>query len=141
MQTVAVQQDFALPVDRVYAFLAEHENLGPLFGATITRVRDGDVDRNGVGSVRRLTIGPLPPLEETIVEAVPDQLIRYRITSGGSPIRDHEGVMRFTAKPGGGTTLDYRITLGSRVPLADRVVKAGLTRNIRRGLKQVDARA
>ena len=141
MQTVAVQQDFALPVDRVYAYLAEHENLGPLFGATITRVRDGDLDRNGAGSVRRLKIGPLPPLQETVVEAVPDQLIRYRITQGGSPIRDQEGVMRFTPTPGGGTHLDYTITLGSRVPLVDRVVSAGLARNIRRGLKQVDARA
>jgi uncharacterized protein YndB with AHSA1/START domain len=125
----------------VYAHLAEHENLGPLFGATITRVRDGDADRNGAGSVRRLKIGPLPPLQETVVEAVPDRLIRYRISQGGSPIRDHEGVMRFTPTPSGGTHLDYRITLGSRVPLVDRVVRAGLSRNIRRGLKQVDAKA
>ena len=141
MQTVDVQQDFSLPVDRVYAYLSEHEHLGPLFGATITRVKDGDTDRNGVGSVRRLKIGPLPSLQETIVEAVPNALIRYRITHGGRPIRDHEGVMRFTSKPDGGTHLDYQIRLGSEVPLVDRIVKAGLTRNIRRGLKQVEDKA
>jgi hypothetical protein len=121
--------------------LSEHEHLGPLFGARITRLRDGDTERNGTGSVRRLKIGPLPALEETIVEAVPDRLIRYRITKGGAPIRDHEGVMRFTETASGGTHLHYTIQLGSSVPLADRVVKAGLTRNIRRGLAQVDAKA
>ena len=141
MQTVDVQQDFSLPVARVYAYLSEHENLGPLFGATITRVKDGDTERNGVGSVRQLKIGPLPPLQETIVEAVPDALIRYRITQGGAPIRDHEGVMRFTSTPSGGTHLDYQIRLGSEVPLVDRIVKAGLTRNIRRGLKLVQDKA
>ena len=31
MQTVHVTQDFTLPVDRVYSYLSEHENLGPLF--------------------------------------------------------------------------------------------------------------
>ena len=38
MQRIEITQDFALPVDRVYAFLSEHENLGPLLGAKITRV-------------------------------------------------------------------------------------------------------
>ncbi len=141
MQTVDVQQDFSLPIDRVYAFLSEHENLGPLFGATITRLKDGTTERNGVGSVRRLKIGPLPALQETIVEAVPNALIRYRITEGGAPIRDHEGVMRFTPTPSGGTHLDYTIRLGSSVPLADLIVKLGLTRNIKRGLRTVDTLA
>ena len=141
MATVDVQQDFALPVGRVYAYLAEHEHLGPLFGAKITRVCDGDTERNGVGSVRELKIGPLPPLQETVVEAVPDELIRYRITKGGAPIKDHEGVMRFTSTPSGGTHLHYTIHLGSSVPLVDKVVAAGLTRNVRRGLATVDAKA
>jgi hypothetical protein len=141
MALLDVQQDFALPVDRVFGYLSEHENLGPLFGARITRVRDGDADRNGTGSVRRLKIGPLPPLEETVVEAVPNELVRYRITRGGRPIRDHEGVMRFTGTAAGGTHLDYTIRLGSSVPLVDRVVAAGLRRNIRRGLARVDSLA
>jgi len=141
MATVDVQQDFALPIDRVYAYLSEHEHLGPLFGAKITRLKDGVTERNGVGSVRMLKIGPLPALQETIVEAAPNALIRYRITEGGQPIRDHEGVMRFTSTPDGGTHLDYTINLGSSVPLVDRIVAAGLTRNIRRGLTRVDSLA
>ncbi|MDX6266076.1 MAG: hypothetical protein QOD70_816 [Frankiales bacterium] len=140
MQTVDVQQDFSLPVDRVYAYLSEHEHLGRLFGATVTRVQDGDTSRNGVGSVRRLRIGRLPSFDETVVEAVPDTLIRYRITRG-SPLRGHEGIMRFTAGPDGGSHVDYTIRFGAAVPLLDRVVAAGLRRSIRRGLQTVDALA
>src|ERR1700750_923706 len=58
--TVHVTYAFAKPADRVFAYLAEHENLGPLFGAKVKRLRDGDSDRNGVNSARELKVGPLP---------------------------------------------------------------------------------
>jgi hypothetical protein len=35
---VDITHDFGLPAERVYAYLAEHEHLGPLFGAKITRL-------------------------------------------------------------------------------------------------------
>jgi uncharacterized protein YndB with AHSA1/START domain len=137
---VVVDQDFSKPLDRVFAYLSEHENLEALFGAKITRVRDGsDGARNGVGSVRRLKVGPLPPFEETVTEVVPDELIRYRITKG-SPLRDHEGVMRFSSRPGG-SHLHYEISFGAVVPGLDRVIAAGLKRNISAGLKKVDSSA
>ena len=139
MQRIEITQDFALPVERVYAYLAEHENLGPLFGATVTRVRDGDTSRNGEGSVRSLRVGPLPAFEETVTRAVPDELIEYRITRG-SPLTGHRGEMRF-ARRGEGSTLRYVIEFGSKVPGLDRVVKVGLERGIRKGLRTVDSKA
>lgn len=139
MQRIQVRQDFTLPVERVYAYLAEHEHLGPLFGATITRLRDGDTERNGVGSVRQLKIGPLPALQETIVEAVPNERIVYRITKG-SPLKNHRGVMEFTATSTG-SRLDYLIEFGSVVPGLDRIIKPALERNVRKGLQTVDAKA
>ena len=140
MQTVIVDHDFQLPPERVFAYLAEHENLESIFGAKITRINDGtDGTRNGVGSVRELKIGPLPGFQETVTEVVPNELIRYRITKG-SPLRDHEGVMRFTA-PNGAAHLHYEISFGTRVPGLDRVIAAGLKRNIAAGLKKVDSSA
>ncbi len=139
MQRIEITQDFALPVERVYAYLAEHENLGPLFGAKVVRVKDGDTSRNGVGSVRSLKLGPLPAFQETITAAKPDELIEYRITQG-SPLRDHLGVMEFAAK-GAGSTLRYVITFGAAVPLLDSVIKLGLERSVRKGLATIDARA
>jgi uncharacterized protein YndB with AHSA1/START domain len=139
VQRIEITQDFSLPVERVYAYLAEHENLQPIFGARITRVGDGHASRNGAGSVRRLRIGPGPSFDETVVEAVENALIVYRI-SRGSPLRDHEGTMEFTST-GSGSRLRYVIEFGAVVPGLDRVVKVGLERAVRRGLKQVDALA
>ena len=68
---VHIEHEFAKPPERVFAYLAEHENLAEVFGAKITRLRDGeDGERNGVGSVRELQIGPMPPFEETVTEFV-----------------------------------------------------------------------
>jgi uncharacterized protein YndB with AHSA1/START domain len=140
MQTVIVDKDFSLPPDRVFAYLAEHEHLEPLFGAKIKRLRDGtDGARNGVGSARQLKIGPLPAFEETVTEVVPNELIRYRITKG-SPLKDHEGTMRFTPN-GEGTHLHYEISFRMAVPGVDRVVAATLKRNIEKGLNSVDGAA
>jgi uncharacterized protein YndB with AHSA1/START domain len=137
---VVIDQDFSKPLDKVFAYLSQHEHLEALFGAKVTRLRDGtDGQRNGVGSVRRLKVGPMPPFEETVTEFVPDQLIRYRITKG-SPLRDHEGVMTFSSN-GSGAHLHYEISFGAVVPGLDKVIAAGLKRNISKGLTQVDASA
>jgi uncharacterized protein YndB with AHSA1/START domain len=139
MQRIEIDQDFTLPVERVYAYLSEHENLAPLFGAKIARVRDGDTERNGTGSVRQLRIGILPPFEETVIDAVPNQKIDYRITKG-SPLRNHRGSMTFSTT-GSGSHLNYVIEFGAVVPGLDRIVKPVLEGTIRKGLKTIDGRA
>lgn len=136
MARVDVTHDFSLPPERVYAYLAEHENLGPLFGAKIERVRDGLDSRNGTGSVRRLQVGPLPSFQETVLEAVPDQRIVYRITQG-SPLRGHSGQLDF-APLGTGTRLHYVIEFGAVVPGLANVVAWQLARSVRSGLEDVD---
>ncbi len=139
MQRIEVHQDYSKPVEQVYAHLAEHENLGPIFGAKITRKKDGDTSRNGAGSVRTLKLGPLPAFEETVIEAVPNERIVYEITKG-SPLRGHHGELHFTPK-GTGTHLRYVIEFGAVVPGLDRVIKLGLERSMRKGLPQVEQKA
>ena len=142
MQHVLVEKDFSKPPERVFAFLAEHENLEQLFGAKITRIKDGDDgQRNGVGSVRRLKVGPLPPFEETIIEFVPDELIRYMITKG-SLLNHHHGEMLLTpAASGDGTHLRYEIAFELKVPGLGGVVAKNLQRDIAAGLEKVDSSA
>jgi len=134
---VHVTHDFQAPVERVFAYLAEHENLAQLFGTRVERVCDGTSERNGVGSCRRLSFYGLLPFEETVTELIPDERILYRITKG-SPMRDHEGVMAFAPTAGGGTRLDYRIRFGSPVPGLAAVVARALHGNIARGLRKLD---
>jgi uncharacterized protein YndB with AHSA1/START domain len=140
MQRLIFEENFTLPPERVFAFLSEHENLGPLFGAKITRLQDGtDGQRNGVGSVRQLKVGPMPPFEETVTEVKPNELIRYRITKG-SPLKDHSGEMQFS-RSGTGTHLRYEISFRTTVPGVDAVIAAGLKRNVAKGLATVDSKA
>lgn len=137
---VHIEHDFAKPPERVFAYLAEHENLAEVFGAKVTRLRDGqDAERNGVGSCRQLRIGPLPPFEETVTEFVPSERIVYRITKG-SPLRGHVGVMTF-ASSAGGTRFVYDIRLASPIPGVAPIVRAALTRSITKALPQIDSRA
>jgi uncharacterized protein YndB with AHSA1/START domain len=134
---VEVEHSFSKPPERIFAYLAEHENLGEIFGAKVTRLRDGDAQRNGVGSVRQLKIGPLPAFEETVTEFVPSQLIVYRI-SKGSILRGHVGTMKF-APDGDGTHFSYDIRIATPIPGVAGLVKASLTRTIEQGLAKVDS--
>jgi uncharacterized protein YndB with AHSA1/START domain len=137
---VHIEHHFSKPPELVFAHLAEHENLAEVFGAKVTRVRDGqDEERNGVGSVRRLQIGPLAPFEETVTEFLPNERIVYRITKG-SPLSGHLGVMTF-APQAGGTSFVYDIRLASRIPGLALLVRAALTRSITQALPKVERSA
>ena len=139
MQRVETTYDFASPVDRVYAYLVQHENLAALFGAKVLEVRPGESDRNGTGSVRRMQVGRLPAFEETVVRAVPNELIHYRITKGGI-LREHAGNLSFQPR-GAGSRLHYAITFRGVVPGIDRLVKRSLEQSLRTNLPKVDAAA
>lgn len=141
LRHVHVAHDFAQPVERVFAYLSEHENLGVIFSPLrVVRVRDGENARNGVGSTRRLSFFGLMPFDETVTAVVPNERIVYTITKGG-PMRDHEGVMAFSSRPEGGSRLDYRIRFGSAVPGLAAIVQRAVTRSIAAGLEKVDRSA
>ncbi|MFT4261801.1 MAG: SRPBCC family protein [Nocardioides sp.] len=135
---VHVTHSFTSPPQAVFDALSEHENLGPVFGARITRLRDGETSRNGVGSARSLKIAPvLPAFVETTTVSQPPTLIEYRITSGLLPIHGHHGVQRLTARPDGGTDLDYTIAFDSRVPGLARIVGLGLQHTVAKGIPRL----
>ena len=138
---VIVDRDFSKPPERVFDYMAEHENLAELFGAKVTRLQDGrDGERNGVGSVRRLKVGPAPPFEETVTEFERPRRIVYRITKG-SPLRGHVGVMTMEPDGRGGTRFHYDIRLASPVPGLAKLVHASLTRSVGKGLAGVEHNA
>jgi uncharacterized protein YndB with AHSA1/START domain len=134
---VHVEHDFPAPPQVVFDHLAEHENLAPVFGAQITRLKDGDTERNGVGSMREVKVGPAPSVEETVTEFEPNELIEYRVTSKG-PLKDHVGIMKFSELPDGNTHLDYRIRLSSPIPGLAATLKVVLTRGIEKGFAGLD---
>ncbi len=132
-QRVHVTHTFSSDPATVFEKLSEHENLGPVFGAKIVRVRDGDTSRNGVGSTRSLKIGPLPAFDETTTVSDPHTLIEYKI-SKGSPLKGHWGRQVLTPTADGGTRLEYTIGFDMPIPGAAGIVGRILARTISKGL-------
>ena len=134
-QKVEVVQDYSKPVAEVFAFLADHNKLGKVFGIPVRRIQDGDDSANGVGSVRRLGIGPLA-VEETVTALSNNRSIDYRITRGGGPIRNHRGNLKFAGSKRG-SKVTWTIEFDSPLPLVGPAVKLLLSQAIRLGLKRV----
>jgi hypothetical protein len=132
--TVEVVHASARPVHELFAELSDHERLRRVFGVPVRRVRDGERDINGVGSVRRMGVGPLK-LEETVTAIDPDRSIEYRITRGGGPVKNHRGMLTFSSEGTGSRviwTIDY-----DALPVVGTALEAVLARVLRRGLDKL----
>jgi len=128
------------PVEKVFAFFADHERFGTLFGGSARRIREGDREPNGLGSVRRIGPGPLS-FDETIVAFEPNQRIDYQITRG-SPIKNHIGQIRFSHADGA-TLVDYVIRFDPKIPctggLIAKLLDGGWSANAAKILKRLEA--
>ena len=134
--TFEINETFDVPRNKVFALFADHQRFGKLLGAPVKRIKDSDqANPNGLGSVRRIGIGPIG-LEETITSFEPDSLIEYTIISF-SPIRNHLGRIRFEDTPEGHTRVRYRISFDDIVPYTGKLVGTGLEWAIRRGIRKV----
>lgn len=136
MQSLEVVHDSPLPPSRVYAVLSEHERLGSLLGATVTRVRDGRTSRDGAGSARSVRVWPLPAFEEEVVATEPDASIDYRI-SRGSPLRGHRGRVAL-APLGTGCRVTWTVSFDTAVPLLGPLIRLGLRDRLAAGLRAMD---
>ena len=131
-QKIELVQESGKPVEQLFAALADHENLTKVFGTPVRRVKDGERDVNGVGSVRRLVaIG----VEETVTALTPNRSIEYRITKGGWPLRNHQGRTEFSSASGK-TTIRWTIEFDAP-PLLDVLMKFLLSAAIGKGLRGI----
>ena len=137
MQNLSFSRDFALPPEKVFGFFAEHENLGGVLGATITRIKEGtDGNPNGVGSVRSIKPRGVPGFEETVTVYSPNDLIVYTVTKG-TPLNHHLGEVSFLPTATG-THMEWKIEIGTALPGLDFVIAKVLKRQISQGLANVE---
>lgn len=137
MQRIVITADTTVPVDKLFAFLSEQENMARLFApAKVTRLRDGDSSRNGVGSVRQVKIPLSPAIEETNTVFEENRRIEYRVTNKAA-IKNHLGVMEFVPTAGG-SQLRYTITFDGRVPLTGVLIKVALQATIKRNIAKLN---
>ena len=136
-QFIQMNVEFNAPVETVFATLSDHEAMGKVLNAKVKRIKDGQDDVNGIGSVRRITPVPLADFEETVTAFEPNKLVEYTITKG-SPLKNHLGRMVFSEN-GGKTHLHYTIQFEPKVPVpfSGLVVKSVLEKVILRGLHKL----
>lgn len=139
MEKIHIIQDFVVPKERVFDFFSDHERWAEIYPGAFKRVVNSTdpTNVNGIGSVRRITNFPII-FEETITKYKPYDLIEYRITEGGKPIKDHVGTMRFYDLDNGAKSrLDYTIELDSSIPFTAFILKNILENVIGRGVRNL----
>lgn len=136
MHQIHVSHTSALPVDALFAVLADHNQLSKVFGAPVKRIHAGASELNGVGSVRRIGFGGPLGVEETVTGLSANRSIAYKITKGGAPLKNHSGLLTFAAA-GKGSQVEWTIDFDSSLPLAGHVVGFVLKQVIALGLKRV----
>ncbi|MEX0605516.1 MAG: SRPBCC family protein [Marinobacter sp.] len=133
---IQIEDTFDVPREKVFALFSDHVRFGNLLGAPVKRIKDSDeADPNGLGSVRKIGIGPIA-LEETVTGFEPDSLIEYTITSL-SPIRHHQGRIRFSETLAGQTEIHYTISFEEVIPFTGALIHSALEKALLRGMKRV----
>jgi uncharacterized protein YndB with AHSA1/START domain len=137
-QHIEIRQSFNAPVETIFNLLTDHESFGKVIATKVQRVVDSpDENKNGVGSVRRISSFPVPTFEETVVTFEPNQLMEY-VVSKGSPIKNHKGRMEFSEE-GGKTKLCYFIDYEPKLLLTplSSVLKKAIEDPIRKSLEKL----
>jgi uncharacterized protein YndB with AHSA1/START domain len=140
-QQIQIRQLFNAPVNTIFNILTDHEAFGQVINAKIKRVVDSQgKNKNGVGSVRRISTFPAPAFEETVVAFEPNQLMEY-VISKGSPIKNHKGRMEFSDEQGQ-TRLVYTIVYDPKLPFLflGSILKKAIEKPIRAGLQRLAER-
>lgn len=110
---------FEAPRDTVYELLADREGYNTFLPFTVKLVRPGTTERQGVGAIHRIGIGPVGVKEE-ILELVTGERIQYRVVAG-LPVRSHVGTITLADHPHG-TAVRYSMESTPLIPVPDAVM-------------------
>jgi len=139
MQTIQMIQEFNAPQKEIFDYLSDHNNLGTLLNANVTRIKDAaGKNPNGLGSVRSIKAG-VELLQETVVTFNEPDLIEYKI-SNNVPVKYHLGTLEFSTPAKGKTLLNYTIQLETKFGFVDPVILFFIKTSIKNGLKNLAAK-
>ena len=139
MHAFQIKKEFNAPVAQVFELLSKHATYNIAFAPMqVVRIKDSaDPERpDGVGSVRRMGIGPIKPLQEQITVLEPNQRIEYKIIKNPL-IKHHLGTLEFQQVADNKTLVTYRIELQVRVPFVSKIILAQLKTAIKIGLSKL----
>jgi hypothetical protein len=120
--TVNIKIMFDAPVEKIFSMISNHETFGKIQGVKMKRIVDSDDigNPNGVGSVRRFSIGL--PLEEKIMKSEKNKVIEYTIIKGMHFFSSHYGSIHFSSINNKQSEMDYSITIGIKIPILSKLI-------------------
>lgn len=109
------EEVFGAPIGEVFAYFANPDKLGRLWGGKWKRVSpSAGPNPDGLGAVRQINAGAFK-WQEQITVFEPGRLIEYQITSG-APVKGHNARIAF-ASAANGTRVTYDISFDPKIPL------------------------
>lgn len=139
MNSIQVKQEFSAPLETVFELLSKHATYNQVFAPVqVERIKDAaDPQRpDGVGSVRKMGIGPVKPLQEQITLLDVNERIEYQIIKNPL-IKHHLGIIEFKAIDANKTLVTYTIELQARAPFVSKLILAQLKLAITLGFKKL----
>lgn len=131
------------PIEHVFDCLNDHEQFGEIWPGETTRVKDSSDRRNvnGIGSERRIKIGPIPGLmifREQIITCERPTLLEYTAV-GFAPIKNHLGRIELSSE-NGQTKISYVIQLDALIPCMTNTILKDLESQWASGFEAVKSR-
>lgn len=139
MNAMQIKKEFNAPIETVFELLSKHATYNIAFAPIqVVRVKDStDPERpDGVGSVRRLGLGPIKPLQEEITLLTPNQRIEYKIINNPL-VKHHLGIIDFQPVDENKTLVTYTIEFQARAPFVSKLVLAQLKSAIKLGFSKL----
>ncbi|QIO06170.1 SRPBCC family protein [Acinetobacter shaoyimingii] len=139
MKSIQVNQEFNAPLETVFEALSKHATYNDVFAPVqVVRIKDSaDPERpDGVGSVRKMGIGPVKPLKEQITLLEVNERIEYKIIKNPL-IKHHLGIIEFKSIAANKTLVSYTIELQARAPFVSQLILAQLKLAITLGFKKL----
>lgn len=139
MNSIQVKQEFNTSIDQIFELLSKHATYNQVFAPIqVIRIKDSaDPQRpDGVGSVRKMGVGPIKPLQEQITLLEVNERIEYKIIKNPL-IKHHLGIIEFKAIDANKTLVTYTIELQARAPFVSKLILAQLKHAITLGFKKL----
>lgn len=130
-RTLSFLARYPVPPEILWGIVTDHEGMSRWLGADV-RVVAASAE-GGVGTVRRISAGPLR-IDEEVVAWDPPRRMVYRIVRG-LPLRYHRGEVRVAPWGDGESELAWEITIASGIPKLADAIATLLRRRINRGLR------
>ncbi|MDY6450836.1 SRPBCC family protein [Acinetobacter faecalis] len=139
MDSILITKDFDAPIEQIFELLSKHDTYNVAFAPMqVERIKDAlDVNRpDGVGSIRKLGLGKVKPLQEQITLLLPNERIEYKIIKNPL-VKHHIGIITFEVIEERITRVNYTIELQMRLPFVSKLILAQLKSGIKLGFSKL----